>query len=134
MSRLIARGFRPNAQRYAVISYLAPMLAVAAGGLVVNLIGVRLLHAGAGESLNVQGAFLEVISDLLGSLGVIVAAAVISFTGWWQADPIVSVVIGVFILPRTWKLLKSALDVLLEATPAHIRTGMRGRSAACWRR
>lgn len=97
-----------------------PMLAVACGGLVINLIGIKMLHAGAGESLNVQGAFLEVVSDLLGSLGVIVAAGIIFFTGWWPADPIVSVVIGVFILPRTWKLLNSALDVLLEATPAHI--------------
>ena len=97
-----------------------PMLAVATGGLIVNLIGVKLLHGGAGESLNVQGAFLEVISDLLGSLGVIVAGVVIYFTGWWLADPIVSVGIGLFILPRTWGLLKSALNVLLEATPSHI--------------
>jgi cobalt-zinc-cadmium efflux system protein len=97
-----------------------PMLVVATGGLVVNLVSAKLLHAGAGESLNVQGAFLEVISDLLGSLGVIVAAVVIHFTGWWQADPIVSVVIGLFILPRTWRLMKGGLDVLLEATPAHI--------------
>jgi cobalt-zinc-cadmium efflux system protein len=97
-----------------------PMLAVATGGLIVNLIGAKLLHGGSGESLNVQGAFLEVISDLVGSLGVIIAGAIIYFTGWWQADPIVSVGIGLFILPRTWKLLKSALDVLLEATPSHI--------------
>ncbi len=97
-----------------------PMLAVAVGGLVVNLIGARLLHAGAGESLNVRGAFLEVVADLLGSLGVILAAVIIHFTGWWPADPLISVVIGLFILPRTWRLLKSALDVLLEATPAHI--------------
>ncbi len=97
-----------------------PMLAVAVGGLVVNLIGVRLLHTGAGESLNVRGAFLEVVADLLGSLGVILAAGIIYLTGWWLADPIISVVIGLFILPRTWRLLKSALDVLLEATPEHI--------------
>lgn len=97
-----------------------PMLAVASGGLVVNLIGIKLLHAGSGESLNVQGAFLEVVSDLLGSIGVILAAVIIYFTGWWQADPVVSVLIGLFIIPRTWKLLKAALDVLLESTPGHI--------------
>jgi cobalt-zinc-cadmium efflux system protein len=97
-----------------------PMLVVALGGLVVNLIGAKLLHTGSRLSLNVQGAFLEVVSDLLGSLGVIVAAAIIYFTGWWLADPIISIVIGLFILPRTWRLLKSALDVLLEATPAHM--------------
>ena len=97
-----------------------PMLLVAVGGLVVNLIGVKLLHAGAGESLNLRGAFLEVLSDLLGSLGVILAAAIIYFTGWWPADPLISVVIGLFILPRSWRLLKSALDVLLEATPATV--------------
>ncbi len=81
---------------------------VACGGLVVNLIGIKLLHAGAGESLNIQGVFLDVVSDLLGSIGVILAAVVIYLTGWWQADPIISVVIGLFILPRTWTLLKGA--------------------------
>lgn len=100
-----------------------PMLVVAAGGLVVNLIGIKVLHAGAGESLNVQGAFLELVADLLGSVGVILAAVVIYFTGWWPADPIISVVIGLFILPRTWKLLRAALDVLLEATPGHLNAG-----------
>ena len=94
-----------------------PMLVIAIGGLLVNLISARLLHRGSEESLNVRGAFLEVVSDLLGSLGVIVAALVIALTGWWQADPLVSVVIGLFILPRTWHLLKSVLDVLLEAAP-----------------
>ncbi len=98
-----------------------PMLLVATGGLVVNLIGAKLLHAGAGESLNVQGAFLELSSDLLGSIGVILAALIISLTGWWQADPIISVVIGLFILPRTWRLLKGALDVLLEAAPPSVK-------------
>ena len=97
-----------------------PMLLVAVGGLIVNLLGVKLLHAGAGESLNVQGAFLELLSDLLGSVGVILAAVIILSTGWQVADPVISVVIGLFILPRTWRLLRSALDVLLEGTPNHI--------------
>ena len=107
-------------QRPAEVASL-PMLAVAVGGLVVNLIGARLLHGGAGESLNVRGAFLEVLSDLAASLGVIAAAAIIAVTGWWQADPLISVGIGLFILPRTWRLLKGALDVLLEAAPAEMQ-------------
>lgn len=97
-----------------------PMMAVAAVGLVVNLIGIRLLHRSSGESLNVKGAYLEVVSDLLGSVGVIVAAGVMWATGWYYADPIFSVVIGLFILPRTWGLMRQAVNVLLEATPAHI--------------
>lgn len=78
-----------------------PMLAVAAVGLVVNLVGIWNLRRGAGESLNVQGAFLEVVSDTLGSLGVIVAGVIMLATGWYYADPIFSVLIGLFILPRT---------------------------------
>jgi cobalt-zinc-cadmium efflux system protein len=97
-----------------------PMLVVAIGGLVVNLIGAKLLHGASEESLNARGAFLEVLSDLMGSIGVIVAAIVIYFTGWWQVDPIVSVLIGLFILPRTWGLMKSALDVLLESVPSGV--------------
>jgi cobalt-zinc-cadmium efflux system protein len=98
-----------------------PMLVVALGGLLVNLVGVRLLHAGAGQSLNLHGAFLEVLGDLLGSLGTILAAAIIHFTGWWPADPLISVLLGLFIVARTWRLLKRALDVLLEATPEHLK-------------
>jgi cobalt-zinc-cadmium efflux system protein len=97
-----------------------PMLVVAIGGLIVNLIGAKLLHGASEESLNARGAFLEVLSDLLGSIGVIMAAGVIYLTGWWQVDPIVSVLIGLFILPRTWGLLKSAIDVLLEAVPSGV--------------
>lgn len=97
-----------------------PMLLVALGGLAVNLVGVWLLHAQARGSLNVQGAFLEVLADLLGSLGVLAAAATIALTGWHPVDPLVSALIGLLILPRTWRLLRSALDVLLEATPAHL--------------
>jgi cobalt-zinc-cadmium efflux system protein len=78
---------------------------------------MRLLHAASSESLNVKGAFLEVLSDLLGSAAVIVAAVVIFLTGWTIADPIISALIGLFILPRTWGLLKNVIDVLLEATP-----------------
>lgn len=97
-----------------------PMFGVAAVGLIVNLIGMWLLRSTAKESLNMQGAFLEVVSDLLGSIGVIVASVIMWLTDWWYADPIFSVAIGLFILPRTWKLMRQAVDVLLEATPAHI--------------
>lgn len=97
-----------------------PMLAVASVGLAVNLVGAWLLRGGAGESLNVQGAFLEVVSDLLGSLGVIVAGLVMYFTGWWYADPLFSVGIGLFILPRTWRLLSEAVGILLEGTPSRL--------------
>lgn len=97
-----------------------PMLAVAAVGLVVNLVGIYNLRSGSKESLNVQGAFLEVVSDMLGSIGVIVAGLIMYFTGWYYADPIFSVLIGLFVLPRTWALMKQAVNVLLESTPAHI--------------
>ena len=67
-----------------------------------------------------QGAFLEVISDMLGSIGVIIAGAIIYFIGWTYADPLFSVAIGLFIIPRTWKLLQSAVGILLEGTPSHL--------------
>lgn len=96
------------------------MLAVAAVGLIVNLIGMYLLRAGATESLNVKGAYLEVMGDLLGSVGVLVAGGLIWLTGWDWVDPAFSVVIGLFILPRTWRLLREAVDVLLEGTPREV--------------
>ena len=77
------------------------MLVVAAAGLVANIVAFLLLRAGAQESINVRGAYLEVLGDLLGSVGVIVAAVVIALTGWWWADPLVAVAVGLFILPRT---------------------------------
>lgn len=94
-----------------------PMLVVACGGFLVTLAGVKLLQAGSEESLNVRGAFLEVLSDLVGAIGTIIAALVLLVTGWPYADPLVSVGIGLFILPRAWGLLKSVVDVLLEAAP-----------------
>jgi len=96
------------------------MLFIAVIGLAVNLVGIWNLHHGAKESLNVHGAYLEVVSDALGSVGVIVAAVIMLVSGWYYADPIFSVLIGLFILPRTWSLLTQAANVLLEATPAHI--------------
>jgi cobalt-zinc-cadmium efflux system protein len=98
----------------------APLLIVAGAGLAVNLVGMWLLRGGSTASLNVQGAYYEVVSDALGSLGVLVAGLLIITTGWRYADPVVGVGIGLFIVPRTWKLLRQAIDVLLEGTPAHI--------------
>jgi cobalt-zinc-cadmium efflux system protein len=97
-----------------------PMLLVASGGLIVTLVGVALLHGGAQASLNVRGAFLEVLGDLLGSIATILAALLILASGWTAADSIVSALIGVFIVPRAWGLLRSVVDVLLESTPEHL--------------
>ncbi len=94
-----------------------PMLVVALIGLVANAASLLLLRRGAGESLNVRGAYLEVWGDLLGSLAVVAAALVVRTTGFHLADVIGSVVIGALIVPRTWILLRDAVDVLLEATP-----------------
>lgn len=96
------------------------MMAVAVFGLVVNLVAMRLLAAGSGESLNVKGAYLEVWSDMLGSLVVIVGGVLIHFTGWTLVDPVLAVLIGLWVLPRTWLLLREALNVLLEGVPKGI--------------
>ncbi|MFN2515609.1 MAG: cation diffusion facilitator family transporter [Pyrinomonadaceae bacterium] len=96
------------------------MLAVAAVGLVVNIIGIYLLRAASEESLNMKGAYFEVMSDMLTSIGVIVAALVMLTTGWYYADPLISAGIGLFILPRTWLLLRDAVGVLLEGTPTEV--------------
>lgn len=97
-----------------------PMLAVAVVGLIVNLISMRLLAGGSSESLNVKGAYFEVLGDMLGSLGVIAAALLMMWKGWRLADPIIGAGIGLFIVPRTWVLLKQVTNILMEGTPAHI--------------
>ena len=93
------------------------MLVVASVGLVVNLGSLAVLHRGRDASLNVRGAYLEVLADSLGSVAVIVAAVVITTTGWTPADIVASAVIGCLVVPRAWHLLREALDVLLEAAP-----------------
>ena len=93
------------------------MLVIAVLGLIVNLISMRLLSAASDESLNVKGAYLEVWSDMLGSIGVILAAVVIMFTGWAWVDSVVAAAIGFWVLPRTWTLLKESMNVLLQGVP-----------------
>ena len=93
------------------------MLVVATFGLVVNLISMRLLKAGSGESLNVKGAYLEVWADMLGSVGVIAGAILIKLTGWTIADPIIAVLIGLWVLPRTWILMRQAGNILMQGVP-----------------
>lgn len=92
-------------------------IAFAVIGLVANIISLSLLMRGQKESLNVRGAYLEVLADALGSVTVIVAAGIILLTGWQYADPIASILIGLMIVPRTIRLLRETLDVLLEAAP-----------------
>ena len=99
------------------------MLVVASVGLVVNLGSLAVLHRGRDESLNVRGAYLEVLADALGSVAVIVAAVVIATTGWTPADIVASAVIGCLVVPRAWHLLREALDVLLEAAPRGVDLG-----------
>jgi cobalt-zinc-cadmium efflux system protein len=93
------------------------MLMVASFGLVVNLVSMRLLSSGKDSSLNVKGAYLEVWSDMLGSIGVIIGALVIRYTGWTWVDSVIAVAIGLWVLPRTWTLLKASMNVLLEGVP-----------------
>lgn len=97
-----------------------PMLVVAVLGLLANLVAFVLLRPGARESINLRGAYLEAFGDLLGSAGVIIAALVIANTGWWWADPVVAVGIGLFILPRTWRLARAAVRILVQAAPEHL--------------
>lgn len=94
-----------------------PMLVVAAIGMGVNLVGIRLLAASSAKSLNVKAAYLEVMSDVLGSLGVIVAGVIMLTTGWYRADAVFGAAIGLFIVPRTWSLLKDAVHILMEGAP-----------------
>jgi cobalt-zinc-cadmium efflux system protein len=107
-----------------------PMLLVAVLGLLVNAAGAVILYRSGGESLNVEGAMRHVFADALGSVGAIVAAAVIILTGWRYADPLISVAIGFLILGSSWKLLKDSTNILLEATPPDLDATEVGRKMA----
>ena len=95
-------------------------LAVAAAGLTVNLVSLALLHASREGSLNARGAYLHVMGDALGSVGALGAAAIIWFTGWTVADPIVSIALSLLILVGAWRLLRESTDILLDAVPRHV--------------
>jgi cobalt-zinc-cadmium efflux system protein len=97
-----------------------PMIAIALLGLAANAVAAALLHEHAGHSLNVRAAYLEVLTDAITSVGVLVAGVVIALTGWLFIDPLVSAAIAVVILPRTWRLLSQAVNILLEGVPAHL--------------
>ena len=106
------------------------MMVVAVIGLLVNVAGVLILSRSEGESLNLQGALRHVLADVAGSVGAIVAALVIIFTGWRYADPLISVVIGILVLGSSWTLLRDSLNILLEATPPGIDAKKVGRQMA----
>jgi cobalt-zinc-cadmium efflux system protein len=103
---------------------------VACGGLAVNAIAAWILHRGTADSLNVSAAFRHVLADLLGSVGVIVAALIILATGWEYADPVVSVIIGVLVLGSSWTILRDSLSILLEASPRGLDVDAVGRAMA----
>jgi len=93
------------------------MMAVALLGLVVNIVSMRLLSAGKDDSFNMKGAYLEVWADAIGSIGVIAGAVAIRYTGWTWIDPVVAIGIGLWVVPRTWILLRDTVNVLLEGVP-----------------
>jgi cobalt-zinc-cadmium efflux system protein len=99
------------------------MLVVALVGLVANIASAWTLHPASKESLNVRGAYLHVLGDLLGSVGTVAAALIIRFTGWLPADPIASIAVCLLILRSAWRLVHESVDVLLESTPSHISLG-----------
>lgn len=96
------------------------MMIVAGIGLVVNIVGIFIIRKGSDESLNMKGAYFEVLSDALTSVGVMIAGIIMLTTGWYYADPLISAAIGLLIFPRTWRLLKEAINVLLEGTPKDV--------------
>jgi cobalt-zinc-cadmium efflux system protein len=97
-----------------------PMLAVASLGLIANGLAAWLLHRDSAENINVKSAYLETLADVLGSIGVVLAAGIMRLTGWYLADPIVSLCIGGFLIPRTWKIAGEAIHVLLEGKPLEL--------------
>lgn len=107
----VARFFQPSEVES------TGMLVVAAIGLAINIVAMKLLSAGKNSSLNIKGAYLEVWADMLGSIGVIIGAIVIMLTGWQWVDPVVAIGIGLWVLPRTWTLLKDTTQILLEGVP-----------------
>ena len=101
-----------------------PMLIVATLGLIANIVAFLLLREGSKESLNVEGAYLEVLADTIGSVGVIIAAVLLQAFGWTWIDPVIGAAIGLWILPRTYRLGRRAVRILLQAAPEHVDVDM----------
>jgi cobalt-zinc-cadmium efflux system protein len=99
------------------------MLAVAIGGIVANIVAAFVLHPASEASLNMRGAYLHVVGDLLGSAATVVAALLVRYTGWVVADPIASILMTLLIMRGAWRLVRESVDVLLESTPSHISLG-----------
>lgn len=97
-----------------------PVLVVAAIGLIMQLVSLKMLKKSADASINTRAAYLEILGDSLASVGVIISSLIIIFTRWYLADPIISGIIGLAILPRTWLLLSECINILMEGTPGHI--------------
>lgn len=97
-----------------------PLVVVAVIGLIVNLVGMKYLHSHAKDNLNMEGAYLEVLKDVFGSIAVIVSGIIIIFSGYYIVDPIISIGLAVLIWPRTWSLLKRSIHILMEGVPPHI--------------
>jgi cobalt-zinc-cadmium efflux system protein len=98
------------------------MLGVALSGLIINVISAFMLHSSASSSMNVRGAYLHVLGDLLGSVGVVAAAIIIRYSGWLAADPIASLLTTTLIMRGAWRLVRESVDILLESAPRHIDT------------
>ncbi|MBI3837329.1 MAG: cation transporter [Planctomycetia bacterium] len=96
------------------------MFGIAAGGLVVNVVGLLILNAGKAHSLNVHGAWLHLMTDAMGSIAAIAAGALIWSFGWYWADPVASILIGLLVIYSSWNLVKQAIGILMESTPGHL--------------
>jgi cobalt-zinc-cadmium efflux system protein len=97
-----------------------PVFLIGLLGIVVNYLSLKILAEPNSQNINTRAAYLEILSDLIVSIGVIVSSIIIYFTHWYAADPLVGLLIAVFILPRTWLLLKECTNILMEGTPQHI--------------
>jgi len=116
---IFAAAYNRVAQPPEVASF--GMIVVAVIGLLVNVAAAAILHGGHRHNLNLRGAFLHVISDAVGSVGAIIAGVVMLKTGWYLADPLISIVIGLLVLFSSWSLVKDSLSVLMQAVPKGIR-------------
>jgi len=96
------------------------MLTIASGGLVINIIGLAILSGGRNASLNLRGAWLHLLTDAMGSVAAMVAAGLIWAFGWYWADPIASIAIGLLVIYSSWELVKQAIAILMEGTPSHL--------------